>query len=290
MNKIKQKIPVFVLLTIFLTGLVLWWWIRKNNTVDNNPTSATKAQTETNISTSQQTKENKIEITIGGKTIPLFFVNTEISQEVKQSISGDIELILSYTDHVEWNETLKPKQWHDILISHKLQGWERKELPEVIKQNLGAGVTVNNVPHLIISNELIDAYIKALDLKDQHPRMFAEIKDFLALFGDSKKLKNLSRDREAATNMVYCYQTSTEHGLKVLREYASLSIVAKCPSLLDIKPLHEVTQDNTADKNVFVMSTIFSWKKNDDDREHQEYLPIGVYADDKWHIFSFSMP
>jgi len=231
-------------------------------------------------------------IEIGGTNVFLLFEDKNLAHDWQKTIASDLERSLSCAKHVEWGLRSRPLELRDITITHELRGWELDgpgfELPEAIEKFFGAGIVVDGKPRLLLIQELIDAYKVALDLRKQYPVMFSEVDEFLALLADRKQLAELIQDQKKASNRIFYYKQSPPESPDAYNEliaYADLRI--QPPSILDIRPLSELMQEDEKDNTIFAFCALVLDKEYE---KHMMKIPLGAYVDGQWRILVVPMP
>jgi hypothetical protein len=227
-------------------------------------------------------------IKIAGTNVFLLFEGEGLTQELQEAVVADLERSLSGAAQVAWSLKARPVGWRGKTITHELRGWKDIELPKAIEDFFGAGVMIDGETRVLIIQELIDAYRAAQELKEKHPVMFSRLDEFLALLSNRKQLEQRAEDVGTAPQMFYFYKQPpqrTERAYKELVGYADLRIQA--PSVLDVRPLTELMQDDEADNAIFAFSAVVSDARHGN---HTMKMPLGAYVDGQWRILVVPMP
>lgn len=233
--------------------------------------------------------DGQVAVKIAGDSFPLVFEKDDVPSALKRTIATDLGRALSYLDAARFeklNRTRRlSRQNEDLEVTHRLvtKGSHPMILPKPLQQDFGEAVKSNGGYALVVRTTIIEEYVRAAGLKEEHPDMFAGLNEFIDLLNDQKRMKEISLDREACEHHVYRHGgVSMETVLEVVRGYASLDdLSVRHPSLLDIFPLSAF--EAGASEDIYLVASLVEWK------EDVGRVPVGAYADGKWCIFAFRM-
>ena len=246
-------------------------------------------------------------VRIAEQDFPLTFGDQSVTDDVKRSIAEDLQFIFSSSGStsivLRARRPRRVNEWHGHPVTHSLceltsgefTRFNSTTFPSVIRDTFGYAVTISNALHLIVHENLLATYSARLKVVDKHPTMLGDLKKYLTLLQDPTELGKVAGDQQQAEEMVYCYRVSLDTGLRLFRAYvrdlsSAYSLTFKQPSLLDIDPLGQGFKDENAPEDVYIVTVVVSGQESPDSEKFSERLPLGAYANGKWHIFAWPMP
>ena len=235
--------------------------------------------------------DGQVAVKIAGDAFPLLFEDDSVPSALKKTIATDLGRALSYLDEARFEKLNRTRRLsrenEDLEVTHRLvtRGQLPNMLPDPLQRDFGEAVGTNGGYALIVRTAVIEAYVRAAELRDQHPDMFGSVDEFIDLLNDQERLKQISRDWETCADYVYRFRSVSEEGaLTIVRHFADVRV--RPPSLLDIAASSTFGPGAPAD--LYVMASLIEEGKGRVTRIGR--WPVGAYVDGRWRIFTFNPP
>ena len=238
---------------------------------------------------SVQSRSNSVRV--AGQEFQLLFESPSISGVLKDMIIHDVELNLSHFEHITLrdvsNDPEVPGQGSSLTATHLLdEGRQDRLFPEVFEKYFGGVIVSNGVSRIVIRDELIKEYERALDYKAQHPVMFDRLDKFLARLRSEQFLKAIENDPADARNTFFFDQAPSE-GFDYSQQLSGFlkNATIREPSILDFYPA-----ENYGIKEGTVCMPLLIWPKGMSREPAVKGVPLFIYIGEEWRMYVPRLP
>ncbi len=230
-------------------------------------------------------------VRVAGQEFPLLFESPGVSDVLKDVIIHDVELNLSHFEHITLRDVSDdpedPGQGSSLTVTHLLdEGRQDRLFPEVFEKYFGGVIVSNGVSRIVIRDELIKEYERALDYKAQHPVMFDRLEKFLTRLRSEQFLKAIENDPEDARNMFFFDQAPSE-GFDYSQQLSGFlkNATIREPSILDFYPA-----ENYGIKEGTVCMPLLIWPKGMSREPAVKGVPLFIYIGEEWRMYVPRLP
>ncbi len=215
---------------------------------------------------------------------PMTFVDGDWPEELKNLVHEDMNLIFSHLTNYEIIKDPRPTEayqlsgeavisTHYILFNGRGRIW-----PDAYDRERGRLVRRDGEFHLVVSEEVLAAYEKALEYKHDNRVMFEKLNEFIATLNDPEAVDRISNNARLSRDMFYFYQQERPPGESFpyqqnLQEVNEINI--RMPSILSFEE-----QDHNGEK-ICITSTLMRSKE---DPDFFTDFPPFCYVSNKWYV------
>ncbi len=130
----------------------------------------------------------KATLKLGSKALPVVFEDGDHTEELRQVIIADMNLIFGHLEDYRFLKLHKPT-WF-VIGGRKVKAIEHIHFNEPGRmwpddydgERSHRIVTLDGKPHLVVSRELLKVYGQALEFKKKNAKIFTQLEEFIAKF------------------------------------------------------------------------------------------------------------
>lgn len=223
------------------------------------------------------------QIRVAGQEFTVLFEVSGVSGLLKRDILNDIELNLSHLDHIELRplESDDPGQLFRVTVTHVLdEGRQERLFPSVLEKYFGGAILSEGSYQIVIHEELINAYERAVKYREDHPVMFRKLEVFLKQLRDMDFIAQIEHQKDTAERFI-AFDVEPSLSYDYGRELSGLLKHGdiRRPSLLDF---NSVVYNG---ENAVRFSTVIGWPESMSTEPFTKGFPQFIYLDEEWRVY-----
>lgn len=244
-----------------------------------------------------------LEVTIGGKMVPLLFEGPELTDAEKHIICLDLEYLLNTVPKPVFlklktesdDPTPLKVDGFEHAVSHvlKLEDSQRQWFPSILKQRLGAAIEIEGRYHLLVHSRVTEAYKEMLSRNQPWEDMIKKLDVFMTNLLTPAKRKAIANDPRKARDLFFFYRMDPwdddgEYRKLLLDDKAIGCSRMRRPSLLECKTMDKLLY--VQDATIAQIPACFVLTLVGEKQSYIERWPPLIYRDGNWRILMFPLP
>ncbi len=227
-------------------------------------------------------------VRVAGQEFPLLFETSGVSDVLKDAVIQDIELNLSHFTNIVFRdisgEPDDPAQiYHQTATYYLDEGLQKRLYPDIFEKYFGGAILSNGQYHIIVHDELVKEYERALEFKAQHSVMFERLDEFLTRLRSEHFLKTIENDQKAAQSAFFIDRTTSGNGFDYAHQLSGFlkNSTIRDPSILDFYPA-----ETYGEKEGFICIPLLIWPESMTPEPIMKGSPLFIYIGEKWRIYT----